>query len=368
MALRGETGWHALHASHFGETRWAEIHYALHRDVEHVCFLNPFLSTEAKAKVCEEYQLRPTPLPGAYTFEVPEVPKLQYRACIEDRDEGNIFVEAEAESGVVEQRATNPASSPFLLMDGAAIVAALALGAEPEEQVLDLCAAPGGKAMVLAASMFADRCSPEQVSDLRGRLIINDVSKPRASRLQRAAGNFLPATLLDTGFPQGPRVIVTSADACTPHNTIERHGPYDKIIVDAPCTEDRLHFRAAASGKLEEWTGARPRVASDKQLKILSNALWWLKDGGMLIYCCSALARDECDGVIERLIAKTRGMFEVEILPLEERICKCVPGLAAEATDWGTRILPDKSPFGPIYFSRLRLVRAVHVASQRLGA
>lgn len=230
-----------------------------------------------------------------------------------------------------------------------------------------MCAGPGGKGLVLAACLFAKRCQEDLLPELFGRLVLNEASKPKAARMQRIVADFLPPLLFDKARPKGPHVIFTAADASTPSNTMERNGPYDKILLDAPCTNDRRLLREGPSGALARWSNGTAKVASEKQLKLLYNCLWLLKEGGVLLYCNSALAPEECDGVIERLLLKVRGTFEVEVLPLEERVCRMVPGLAAESNDWGTRILPDRSPYGPIYFSRLRLLRRTHEAAMPPG-
>merc|ERR1712048_1531776 len=109
---------------------------------------------------------------------------------------------------------------------------------------------------------------------------------------------------------------------------MERSGPYDKILLDAPCTADRQLLRGGA-GKLDTWSAGMTKVSSERQLKWLFNALWLLKEGGMLVFCTTALAPEECDGVVERLICKASGKFELEVLPLEEFICRMVPSTAA---------------------------------------
>merc|ERR1711953_1642503 len=123
---------------------------------------------------------------------------------------------------------------------------------------------------------------------------------------------------------------------------------------------DRHLLRSGDVGKMKGWSAGTMKVSSDRQLKWLYNALWLLKEGGILLYCTTALSHDECDEVVERLLVKSRGSFQLEVLPLAEEICRMVPFLAAESTDWGIRIQPDRTPFGPIYFSRIRLVQRTH--------
>jgi len=352
MASRGVEGWHRAQAQNYGPERWELLRQALHRDVEHVCFANPWLSPEARARLEREYVLGPTSIPGAFTFELPEDPLLQY-AVAEGDDESCVFVEPESEDKrrSMANLPPGPNLAPFFFVDGANAIAALALRPDYCDRVLVACAGPGGAALVLASALFAQRLDGDNPPE--GTLVINEVAKEAASRFRRTAQKFLPQTLFDD-IGQGPRIIFTSADPGTPSNSMERSGPYDKILLQAPSTVDRDLLR---SGGLEQWSAAKGKVSSERQVKWLHNALWMLKEGGVILFSSCALSPEECDGVVERLLLKARGTFELEVLPLEQETCSMVPGLAAESTDWGARILPDTCPYGPLYFSRLRLLR-----------
>jgi len=374
MAARGIDGWHRHHAEHFGHERWETIHNSMHRDIEHLCYLNPFLEAGHRSMLEREYGLEATTVPGAYSFDVPQDNCLsrQFRA-IDHSDEHFIFITPENESEEAASAANvalpRGPPAPFFFIDGAAAIAALALRAHDCDKVLDVCAAPGGKALVLASSMFGSRFGKDPFDPgVRGRLVCNEPSKERASRMQETMRNFLPASLLDPHTACGPHVVFTAADPGTPSNTMERNGPYDKILLDAPCTKDRNLLREQDAGKLHGWSQGTLKVSSSWQLKWLYNVLWLLREGGVLLFCTAALSHDECDGVVERLVRKAQGSFVLEVLPLEQGVCDMVPALAAENTPWGTRILPDRTPFGPLYFSRLRLVRRVHSAVAHLPA
>jgi 16S rRNA (cytosine1407-C5)-methyltransferase len=329
--------------------------------MEHLCFLNPFLPPEAQARLKQTHKLEVTSVLGAYAFELPEDPSQQLRIT-DSCSERNIFVEVPTGA----QDPENSGLAPFLFIDGASVIVALSLKVCDSDQVLEVCAAPGGKSLVLASVMFAKIVGKEPGwPDTRGRLVINEVVKSKASRLQTTVRNFAPAALFDTGHLYGSHVIFTSVEAGTPSNSMERNGPYDKILLDAPCVCDRS-LRRGDGAELAKWSAGKVKVSAERQLKLINNALWLLKEGGMLLYCTTSLSPEECDGVIEMLLLKSRSSFVLEVLPLEEEFWRMVPGLAAENTDWGTRILPDKTPFGPIYFSRIRLIKRTHDAVQSI--
>lgn len=67
------------------------------------------------------------------------------------------------------------------VMDPASIVAAQALGVQDGDMVLDMCAAPGGKTLILAESI------PHS-----GELVSNEPSKPRRDRLMQVIQQYLP--------------------------------------------------------------------------------------------------------------------------------------------------------------------------------
>jgi hypothetical protein len=354
-AQRAEEGWHAAHRNNYGIERWETLHIALHRDVEHLCFLNPFLPAEAQARIQSLYKLVPTTVLGAFTFELPAEPQGLLRTA-DNCDEHNVLVEVPPH----EQDPESSRLSPFFFSGGANVILAHALNVCESDSVLEMYASPGGKSVVLAAAMFAKAVGQEHVwPAVRGKLVCNEVSKPKSTRLQKTLRDYLPPALFDTGHQYGAHVVFTSAEPGTSSNSMERNGPYDKILLSAPCVCDRTLLRGDGV-EMSKWSAGKVKVSADRQLKLMYNALWQLREGGLLVYSSTSLSPAECDGVVESLLMKSRRVFVLELLPLEEDLCRMVPAVAAEHTDWGTRILPDKTPFGPIYFSRIRLIKRIH--------
>jgi len=263
-------------------------------------------------------------------------------------------------SAMQQQRLSRAVCLPFFFFEGGSAIVAYALQAEEGNDVLDACAAPGGKALVLASVMYNKGL--HEGRPLSGKLVCNEVSKERAARMQQSMQRFLPAALFEADTGRSAHIVYTSADLGTPSNSMERNGPYDRILLDAPCTQD-WHMLRGKIGNLEDWSAGKTKVSFDRQVKWLNNAIWLLKEGGVVLYCTSALSVDECDRVIEAAVCKASGNFVLELMPLEEHILCMVPCLAAEPTKWGTRLLPDKSGFGPVFFSRLRMSRRIHQAA-----
>lgn len=168
------------------------------------------------------------------------------------------------------------AEGAWWVQDAAAAIPARLIGAAPGMQVLDLCAAPGGKTAQLAAA-------GAQVTAL-------DRS---GSRLRRLTQNL---TRL------GLSAQVVEADA-----TRWQGGPFDAVLIDAPCSATgtiRRHPDVA-------WTKSLADIGSlvALQARILAHAADLVRPGGVLVYSTCSLEPDEGERQIEALLA-ARADFE----------------------------------------------------------
>jgi 16S rRNA (cytosine967-C5)-methyltransferase len=156
------------------------------------------------------------------------------------------------------------AEGDWWVQDIAASLPARLLGDVSGKRVLDLCAAPGGKTMQLAAA-------GAQVTAL-------DIS---ASRLKR-----LVANLARTGL----EAEVVAADA----RDWEPDGPFDAVLLDAPCSATGTFRRHPdllyAKASLE--LGALVALQAD----LLARAAGWLKPGGRMVYAVCSLEPAEGEG------------------------------------------------------------------------
>ncbi len=151
-------------------------------------------------------------------------------------------------------------------------------------RVLDLCAAPGGKSTQLASLPFISL------------LVSNEVIRTRVSVLFE--------NIVKWG---SPHVFVSQND---PSHFSRLEGFFDVIVVDAPCSGSGLFRRDAAA--VEEWSLAAVDLCSQRQQRILSDALPALKEGGVLIYSTCSYSRDENEDVLDWL-ASEQGMSSVGI-------------------------------------------------------
>lgn len=155
------------------------------------------------------------------------------------------------------------------VQDLAASLPARLLGAGDGRRVLDVCAAPGGKTLQLAAAGW-------QVTAL-------DASHRRLDRLR--------ANLARTGLA----AAVVRADALewTPA------APFDAVLLDAPCTATGT---ARRHPDVLHRIGAR-QVAemAELQSRLLERVVRWLAPGGRLIYAVCSLEREEGEQLVTRV-------------------------------------------------------------------
>ncbi len=209
----------------------------------------------------------------------------------------------------------------FYVIDPASVLVARTLDVRPHQRVLDLCAAPGGKTLILADALAEG-----------GRLVANDRSPDRAQRLRRVIADYLPTELRS-------RVQVTSRDGRL--WGVHEENAYDAVLLDAPCSSER-HVLADPA-ELAKWSEGRVTRLAQEQYALLTSALLALKPGGRVVYSTCALAAAENDGVIERLFEKGRHRARVERFELPR----------GAPTRHGWQFLPDRDEAGPMFVARL---------------
>jgi 16S rRNA C967 or C1407 C5-methylase (RsmB/RsmF family) len=181
------------------------------------------------------------------------------------------------------------------------------LAPEPGDRVLDLSAAPGGKATHIAALMqnqglfVANEIHPQRVWDL-------------AENLERSGAR---------------NTVITNEK---PENLANYLGPYfDKVLVDAPCSGEGL-FRKHPEARAE-WNLKLIGSCSVRQASILQAAARLVRPGGVLVYSTCTFSPEENEGTLA-LFMDAHPEFEIIDHPRREYIDPGRP-------DW----LPVPGPF-----------------------
>ncbi|MGC6499443.1 MAG: RsmB/NOP family class I SAM-dependent RNA methyltransferase [Henriciella sp.] len=207
------------------------------------------------------------------------------------------------------------------VQDAAAALPAQLLAVAPGEHVLDLCAAPGGKTLQLAA---------------RGaRCVALDRSRPRLRRLRE--------NLARTGLDN---VTIVTADATTwTPETL-----FDHVLLDAPCSALgtlRRHPEGA-------WIKSAADVArfQDIQDRLLAAASRMVRPGGQVVYCvCSPRPQEGVDRV-EASIARGSGLVRRKIRPED------VGAFSGQVTAQGDVLTLPGAGFAYDGFYMARLIRS----------
>ncbi len=206
-------------------------------------------------------------------------------------------------------------------LDRASVYAAEALPPLTEGCCLDMCAAPGGKTLVLASRM-----------GLNVGITANELSRSRRQRLLKVIEEHLPAE-------NRKRITVTGYDAAVMPRF--EKAVYDRILLDAPCSSERHVLRD--SKYLAVWSASRIKSLARRQWALLSAAFLLLKEGGFLVYATCALSDAENDAVIQKLVKKYGAAVKVHTYS---------PPLPFEKTALGCRFFPDVcGGAGPLFFS-----------------
>jgi 16S rRNA C967 or C1407 C5-methylase (RsmB/RsmF family) len=216
----------------------------------------------------------------------------------------------------------------FYAMGPASVITAEMLAVNPGSKVLDMCAAPGGKSLILAEKLFLNKKNETQPT---GELISNEMSEARRQRLMRVFHEYIPRENRNGIFVKG-----------LDGNLFGLRQPeyFDFVLADVPCSGER-HLLENHK-EFESWTEKRTKNLSVRQYSLLSSAWLACKSGGRIVYSTCSISPEENDRVIEKLTKKRTPKF---IRPEFKNLS------FIEKTEFGFQILPDRCGFGPMYFS-----------------
>ncbi len=185
----------------------------------------------------------------------------------------------------------NPQNSPlyregrFHIQDAGSQLVAWLLPLNGARRCLDACAAPGGKATILA-----ERIAPR-------RLVAADVRPARVTLLGTTAERLSADNLLRL-----------AADASRPPFPA---GTFDRVLLDVPCSG----LGTIPRNPDIKWTASRERLRNlaDSAGRIARSAINLLRPGGMLLYSTCSLEPEETTGAVHGLLAETAGLRQISL-------------------------------------------------------
>ena len=181
------------------------------------------------------------------------------------------------EDGVAIGRHPLHAAGLCYVQEPAAQVPATLTGAKPGMNVLDLCAAPGGKTTQLAAMM-----------ENTGLLVANE---PVRSRAEVLAGNLERLGVTNALVTcMRPDALANVLGAC-----------FDVVLVDAPCSGEGM-FRKDDTA-IREWSLEHVLSCAARQEQILGSAARLLKPNGRLVYSTCTFSQEENEQTIETFLS-----------------------------------------------------------------
>lgn len=168
----------------------------------------------------------------------------------------------------------------FIVQDEAAQLVAHMARVQEGERVLDACASPGGKTLVMSNTMRS------------GFLVAGDVRGRRVALLESALRR------------TGTAASLVQLDL---RDSLPFPATFDCILVDAPCS---------GLGTLRrdpdiKWRRAEQELhpLAEVQMKLLGNAAAGVRPGGRIVYATCSSEPEENDGVVDRFLAEQAGRF-----------------------------------------------------------
>ncbi|XP_054712696.1 5-methylcytosine rRNA methyltransferase nsun-4-like [Uloborus diversus] len=225
----------------------------------------------------------------------------------------------------------------YYLMDGASVLPVLALDVQKDEEVGDLCASPGGKSLAILFGLKF------------GKLVCNDASLSRVNKLKIVLNTYLPGTQ-----EWSKKILVSNLDVVE-WNCFEA---FDKILLDVPCTNDRLSVTKDANNIFVQKRYHERMMIPQLQTSMLIAALKALKPGGSLVYSTCSLSPVQNDGVVHMALSNlySESPFEFIIQDLSEAFSPLRKLFQfSDVCKYGQLVVPFLPlNYGPMYIAKIK--------------
>lgn len=279
-----------FYQAHWKE-RWSEIKTALMQDPKQVAWKNPFANNALESELLKN-SIPLSNLPSCYDFSYPPLGI------------------SRSPNGLLD----------YYILDPGSVWIAHQLPLPEDGTLLDMCAAPGGKTLIL--------------NERRGAHTTLFANEPQLERRTKLIKN------LKAYIPEDKRKSLWVKGLDGGLYSKKSPNSFRAILVDAPCSGERFLFKESPE-KQKQWSPQRSKRLGQLQYSLLCSALLACQDQGYILFSTCSLSPYENDAVIEKLLKKKRDQFEII------SISNIEPSM--ERTTYGVSILPDKFYSGPFY-------------------
>ncbi|KOC59598.1 Putative methyltransferase NSUN4 [Habropoda laboriosa] len=225
----------------------------------------------------------------------------------------------------------------YYLFDGGSILPVLALDIQLGDTVLDMCAAPGGKALTILQTL------------LPRTLVANDIQRSRVNRIKGVMNQYVSDV-----YKTEKMMFITEQDA----RAIDETNIYNKILVDVPCTTDR-HILHSDDNNIFKPSRLKERLRMPElQSEILTNALKLVSVGGTVVYSTCSLSPIQNDGVVQVALQKAYQESDCDLV-VKDMTEALVPlqyiyQFGNIGSKYGHIVIPSiKNNWGPMYFCKI---------------
>jgi NOL1/NOP2/sun family putative RNA methylase len=217
------------------------------------------------------------------------------------------------------------------VQEAASMLPVLLLDPQPDEVILDMCAAPGSKTTQIA-QMMANR----------GLLIANETSR---KRMRGLIHNIKRCGLLNE--------VVISINGQKAHRIFKDY--FDRVLVDAPCSAEGTIRRSKAV--LYHWGLKNILRMSRIQIGLALSGFRALRPGGTMVYSTCTIAPEENEAVVSYLLEK---FPEAELMPIALDNFRMRSGVTAwqgatydRRVENCARILPQDNDTAPFFIAKV---------------
>ena len=196
----------------------------------------------------------------------------------------------------------------FYVQDPSTLLAPVLLAPQAGENILDACAAPGGKTTFLA-----------QLMNNAGKITASD-SEPKRLKLVKDNCLRLGVSIADCRLPIADSIPAAGSAADNRKSEIGNR-QYDRILIDAPCSN---------TGVMRRRVDLRWRISPEEisrlqktQLDLLKQAVSKLKPGGVIVYSTCSLEPEENSETVKQFLAAHPGFkleTERQLLPFADGV------------------------------------------------